>query len=267
MKKNFSKQPNDFLLDEKQEHNLTAYIKSPLQKLIIIVMDGCSNRFNGEFQKSANQLAKMCMVTRKTFNDNIDILINQGLISKRIVNVEGKKEKEATYWTVNFEFKFEEMEDENENNTTLDKNYTTVGENLYNGGIEFIQKEDVLKDSLKDLNNSVIYNARQLALIEYYKTTSETIYMQDFLMNKGFSGAIIKDIINLIAIKCMDKTLNNMFLKSNEILKNAVAKYNAQVNIPNAKFFVIKLTQEIDLYNIKRIENEEKLKAYEEGLN
>lgn len=150
-RKNFSAQPNNFMHDENKEHQLTQLLKNPTEKLIVIIIDGLQKKYGKNFQKSAKQLAAMCLCARSTFINNIEKLIERGIITKHVVKTDAK-ENETTYWTLNFEFDFE-IESDN----PLSENETRVIPNSDNGYTESGQKEDALrdiKDSKKDIASS-----------------------------------------------------------------------------------------------------------------
>jgi len=186
-RKNFSAQPNNFLHDENKEHQLTQLLKNPTEKLIVIVIDGLQKKFGKNFQKSAKQLAAMCLCARSTFINNIEKLIDRGIITKHVVKTDAK-ENETTYWTLNFEFDFE-IESDN----PLSENETRVIPNPDNGYTESGQKEDTLKDIKDNLKDNKSYNPKISELVNEYMPNQ---YDEKGLLaiNKTFDKLLSKNI-------------------------------------------------------------------------
>lgn len=274
-RKNFTSTPNDFLLDEKKEHNANQILKNATEKLIVVIFEGLQAKYGKEFQKSAKQLANMCLVARSTFIKNIDNLIDRGIISKRVEKIEGSKENETTYWTLNLTFPFDYEIEENEvilnsdnvqNETTLTENNIGVIPNSDNGCPNIGQKKDFkdLKD-LEEENNNNIYNKPHFKRL---LLALENTGIENILNNKGFSHGTIKEIKKKITIKLFNKDLSLISLRDN-FIENAVIEYNKDKNNnihSHSGLYVHKLVQVIDNFNIESNENERKLNEYNNAI-
>ena len=278
-RKNFTSLPNDFLLDEKKEHNANQLLKNATEKLIVLVFEGLQAKFGPDFQKSEKQIANMCLVARSTFNKNIENLINKGVITKRVTKKEGSKENDASYWTLNLKLDFEfELENDvvaNSDNvqndtTTQNQNDTTVVANSDNGCPNIGQKKDLkdLKDLREEENNNIYNSPRNLELINFYLEQKEIIGMSEILTEKGFNHGTIKEIQNKTALNIVKKEIKVWHIK-HDVIETAIIEFNKDKNNnirSSSGLFVFKLKQAIENKNIEYSENNRKLEAYNDAL-
>lgn len=264
---NFTSLPNDFLLDEKKEHNATQLIKNATEKLIVIIFQGLQAKFGPNFQKSENELANMCLIARSTFNNNVENLINKGVITQTVVHKKGKKNNETSYWTLNLTFTFEEIENNEvgsnsvkvENDTTAPiENDTRVDSNSVKGCPNIGQLKELkeLKELEEEENNNKYNNAR----FDFFFNLQENKGISNILDNKGFSHDTIMSIRKL----CAEQKIHNE-LRPN-IINLAVENYykdkakGLEIERP-AHFFVYKLKEAAQQTLEKAYENEQREKA------
>ena len=273
-RKNFTATPNTFLLDENKSHDVTKLLKNATEKLIVIIMEGLQAKFGREFQKSSKQIANMCLIARSTFITNVDNLINKGVISKRVEKIEGSKESETTYWTVNIELLHDievipnSDKVESELGQGLSQNDIGVIPNSDKGCPNIGQKEDIkdFKDlELKKEEEEYIYNnkpSENNPLIAYWQTELETNSYKEFLTASGFKHDTIKEIITKTATKISKKELSHLDAKNKIVLNDAFKEFNKDKNNDIRSYsglFVFKLKQTSEKYNINMALQEKEL--------
>lgn len=273
-RKNFTSLPNDFLLDEKKEHNATQLIKNATEKLIVIIFEGLQAKFGPNFQKSENELANMCLIARSTFNNNVENLINKGVITQTVVHKKGKKNNETSYWTLNLTFDFEEIEQNDvglnsvkvENDTTAPiENDTRVDSNSVKGCPNIGQLKD-FKD-FKELEEEEIYNnnTRNVEFFNHYINQNEITGMSEILTKEGFKHDTIKSIQGKTAHKLVTKEIRLMELR-NDVIEKALIAFDKDKNNNIRSYsglFVYKLIQAIENKN-RDIAKREKLEKERE---
>src|SRR6476620_11257008 len=228
-RKNFTATPNTFLLDENKSHNVNQLLKNATEKLIVITMSGLQDKFGKNFQKSETHIANMCLMSRSTFNRNMENLINKGIFSKTVIKKEGSQENEASFWTLNIEL-LHDIEVvpnsdnvENEIGQGLSQNDIGVVPNSDKGCPNLGQKEDLkdLKDlELEEEEEEYIYNkpSKNDLLISYWETELETNSYKEFLTASGFKHDTIKEIITKTATKITKKELSHLDAKNKIVL-------------------------------------------------
>ena len=245
-RKNFTATPNTFLLDENKSHDVTKLLKNATEKLIVIIMEGLQAKFGREFQKSSKQIANMCLIARSTFITNVDNLINKGVISKRVEKIEGSKESETTYWTVNIELLHDievipnSDKVESELGQGLSQNDIGVIPNSDKGCPNIGQKEDIkdFKDlELKKEEEEYIYNN---PIFDHFYNLQENKGIATILDKKGFSHDTIMSIRKL----CAEQKIHNELKPY--VIELAIENYykdkanGLEIKVP-ANFFVYKL--------------------------
>ena len=265
-RKNFTSIPNEFFIDETKTNKLDLDYR---HEYVFIKMQACQSKWGQNFQKSQQLMANICNMSKSTFIRIVTELINKGIVTKNVIQVENSKESESCYWTVNYEYEFQIETTPIQEETTPIQNDNGVLSEWQGGIVNMTKKEDVLKDFKKDFKDDDIYsNPKLLTLLENYLNCQEINSMGNLLTEKGFNHDTIKEIQYKTAIKITRKEITQWHVR-NDVIETAITQFNNDKNNDiksNSGLFVYKLKTAIENKNIERKENERKNEEYENAI-